>query len=112
MSYRLDVITEALTGLREARLMQRANEAAMKMSELHESCRAYAREVATEQKDKVRHFKEKVEFQLSLIAQEVHEIDCEIEILGEDVFDQEATRQQLMNLLHTTQNQLQHAIAI
>jgi hypothetical protein len=105
MSERNEIQT-ALTGLREARLMQRANEAAIPMKDLHESCRELAKETALEQSKLVKQFKQNIQEQLRLLQEELTEVEAEIEVLGEDVFDQEVRRQSLINLISNTKKEL------
>jgi hypothetical protein len=110
--YRPDLIAEALIELREAMQAQRANEAAANMEELHENLRAHARNAVSESRFMALAARKKIEHQVSLLKQQVLDIEKEIEILGEDVFDQDATRQQLLKQIDDTTKQLQYADAI
>ncbi len=102
-SLRPDVIKEVMVAITSLRLEIRIFEAAMRVQSLHQNCIDYAAEQLAESKENLTRNTETLQAQIEAIKYELLQIDKEIELLGCDVFEREAERQQLTNLLFETE---------
>lgn len=100
---RPDVITESMLAITLLRFEIRVMKAALNIENLHQTCIDYANEQLAELTECLKQRKETLSAQLEAIKYELLQIDKEIEVLGSDVFERQAERQQLTNLLFETE---------
>ncbi len=103
-----DLVKEQLIELRSARQAQRANIAASKMDELHGQLRSKAREEADRYHREAEGIVAKINWQISILKVAMRDTEGEL-LFDESDIELKLRLNTLMNQLHDTQKQLDHA---